>query len=442
MNQIKGDYVKRGTDAKVAIIGAGPSGITAAKHLIQVGISNLVVFEKNNQVGGNWVYSPDPSHSSVYESTHIISSKKFSQYHDFPMPDDYPDYPGHKLLLKYFQDYATHFGVDKYIKFNTTVNKTKLNADQTWTVETDNGEDIFDYLIIANGHHWDPRYPNYPGEFTGEYLHSHLYRTHFPFKDKRVLIIGGGNSACDITVDICRHASYTGLSWRRGYYVVPKFMMGSPPDQFIAKMRWLPEVIQRTINRISLRIMVGKYSSYGLPNPDHKLLSSHPIANSQLLYYLRHGEIHPKPDVERFEGKMVHFKDGSTEEYDTIVVATGYKISFPFLEEKIPNFTDIDVPLYMRMYTPKFPTMVIIGLVQPQGCIWPLSDTQAQVFANYIVGNYDFPENVQDLIDKELREHKKKYVESPRHSTEVNYHKLQKQLFKAVPKSAPKWSTS
>ena len=147
-----------GKNAKVCVIGAGLSGITAVKHLLHVGIKNITTYDKNNQVGGNWIYSPYPSHSSDYESSHIISSRELSQYHDFPMPTEYPDYPNHELLLKYFQDYAAHFGVNDYIQFNSEVESTVQTDDKKWQVTLKDGSsDIFDFLIVASGHHWNPR---------------------------------------------------------------------------------------------------------------------------------------------------------------------------------------------------------------------------------------------------------------------------------------------
>ncbi|MCL4254438.1 MAG: NAD(P)/FAD-dependent oxidoreductase, partial [Anaerolineae bacterium] len=221
--------MKRGKDVRVCVIGAGPSGITAAKHLLQAGIQNVVVYERNNQVGGNWIYSPDPSHSSVYETTHIISSKKLSQYHDFPMPADYPDYPSHQQLLKYFHDYARHFGVDKVTEFNTEVKHITKTADDGWDVTLHDGRvEHFDHLLVANGHHSVPKMPTYQGNFEGEFIHSHDFKHNRPFKDKRVLVIGGGNSACDIAVETGRVSAFTGISWRRGYHIVPKFVFGLP----------------------------------------------------------------------------------------------------------------------------------------------------------------------------------------------------------------------
>ena len=105
---------------RVCVIGAGPSGIAAAKNCLESGL-DVVVFEKNDKVGGNWVFNAKTGHSSVYENTHIISSKTWSVYEDFPMPADYPDYPSHAQLQAYFESYARHFGVYERIRFGTEV---------------------------------------------------------------------------------------------------------------------------------------------------------------------------------------------------------------------------------------------------------------------------------------------------------------------------------
>ena len=436
--------MKIGKDVSVCVIGAGPSGITAVKHLVQVGITNIVCYDKNNQVGGNWIYSPDPSHSSVYETAHIISSKKLSQYHDFKMPEDYPDYPGHKLLLKYFQDYANHFGVTKYIQFNTEVANTEVKEDGSWEVTLKDGsKKTFNYLIVASGHHWNPSIPAFQGTFTGEVMHSHYYKSHLPYKGKRVLIIGAGNSACDISVDVSRYASFTAISWRRGYYVFPKIVFGQPGDVFASRTNFLPRWMRRILFRLTYKITVGSNEKYGLQKPDHKVLSSHPILNSQFLNHLRHGDIHPRKNVKEFNGKMVTFEDGLKEEYDAIIMGTGYKISFPYLHYDQLNYENKkEVNLFLKIFHPDFPTLGIIGLFQPQGCIWPASDTQAQIMANYIVGNYKLPKNINKEIKKETDEIKRNFLPTYRHLTEVEYHSFQKRLDKQVPKKAPVWNNS
>ena len=426
--------MKHGQSARVCIIGAGPSGITAGKNLLQMGHTNFVIYEKKDQVGGIWLYSPDASQPSIYETAHLITSKSMSAFSDYPMPDDYPDYPSHKLLLKYFQNYAEHFGVVPYIEFETCVASAVKQADDTWQITLDDGRiEAFDYLIVANGHHWNPRLPEYEGNFTGEFIHSHIYRTPLPYRGKRVLIVGGGNSACDIAVDIARHADFTAISWRRGYYVVPKFMFGLPPDQFNAKTHWIPTWIHKRLNFLTWYLVTGGNKRHGLPVPEHALTESHPVINSNLLYHIRHGDIFPRRDIQRFDGQTVYFTDGTSEDYDTVIVATGYKITFPFFDISFLDYTQSDVDLYLRMFHVDHPSLVFMGLIQAQGCLWTLSEVQAQLMAHYVMGTYQRPTDIKERIQKEIDHIKRNYSQSIRHNLEVNYHRYQKQLLNDMP---------
>jgi cation diffusion facilitator CzcD-associated flavoprotein CzcO len=432
--------MRRDKSARVCIIGAGPSGITAAKNLLQVGLENIVVYEKGDQVGGNWVYSPRLSHSSVFETTHIISSKTMSQYLDYPMPQEYPDYPSHKQLLDYFQGYIRRFGLEPYIRFNTEVTKAEKNSDETWHVTLGDGAvETFDHLLVCNGHHWDPRLPEYPGSFTGEFIHSHDYKQAESFRDKRVLVIGGGNSACDIAVETSRVSAFTAVSMRRGYYIIPKFLMGLPTDVLAAKNEFLPKWIRMPMFGLLLRLAVGIPQMYDLQKPDHKLLQAHPTANSELLDFIRHGKVHPRRDIQRFEGKCVHFVDGKAEEYDAIIAATGFKITFPFFDKSFIDFSGRDVPLYLRVFHPDHPSLYFIGLVQPQGALWPLSDIQAKLVANYIAGNCDLPADIRQRVEQETQRSRKLFLASPRHSVEVEYSPYHKSIEQHIPDSAPAW---
>lgn len=427
----------RDTTARVCIIGAGPSGITAAKNCLQVGLRNIVIYEKNDQVGGNWVYSPRLSHSSVFDTTHIISSKRMSQYADYPMPADYPDYPSHKQLLTYFQGYAEHFGVLPYIRFNTEVRSAEKQPDETWRITLGYGRvEHFDYLMVANGHHWHPRMPTYPGQFSGEMLHSHDYKTAAPFKDKRVLVIGGGNSACDIAVETSRVSAFTAISMRRGYYISPKFSMGKPSDVAAAPTAYLPDFLRLPILRLFYRINVGNLEDYGLERPQHDILQQHMTMNSELLYFLRHGTVHPRRDIARFEGSNVYFVDGRCEEYDTVIAATGFIITFPFFDKSFLDYSEGDVPLYLRVFHPDHPSLFFIGLVQPLGCIWPLADAQAQLAANFMVGHYQTPPDIRQRIQREVAGMKRQFIKAARHTIEVEYHKHLWALQRELPKTA------
>jgi cation diffusion facilitator CzcD-associated flavoprotein CzcO len=432
--------IKTGPDARICIIGAGPSGIAAAKHCLQAGLTNIVVYDRNREVGGNWVYSDDVDHSSVYETAHIISSKRWSQYHDFPMPDHYPDYPSHRLLKEYFQSYARHFGVMDYIRFNTTVTHAHENPDHTWQITLHDGSvETFDHLIVCNGHHWNPRFPSYPGTFSGEIMHSHSYRSHLPFAGKRVLVIGGGNSACDIATDICRHAAFTAISMRRGYYIIPKFVFGDPPDVANARFRWLPFRVRQALNFLIWYLVTGGNHRYGLQKPEHGILEVHPTLNSDLLVRLRHGDIHPRVDIDHYDGQRVVFKDGRSDEYDVIIAATGYIITHPFFDRSFLDFSEGDVPLYLRVFHADHPTLYFVGLVQPQGCIWPLSDTQSQIVANRILGTWSPPADIRERIAAEVDHIRRSFRSAARHTVEVEYHAYQQQLFREVPANAPRW---
>jgi cation diffusion facilitator CzcD-associated flavoprotein CzcO len=426
---------------KACIIGAGPSGITAAKNLIQVGITDFIVFEKSQDVGGNWVYSEQGKHSSVYETTHIISSKTMSAYADFPMPENYADYPSHEELHEYFNDYATAFGVRDYIQFGTSVSAAKLNDEGNWEITlADNSTHEFENLLVCNGHHWDPRMPQYEGTFDGELLHSHQFKNNRGFEDKNVLVIGGGNSACDIAVETGRVSKQTWISMRRGYYFIPKFLLGKPVDVLNEGVGFIPDWIRKIVFKFFLKISVGSYEDYGLQKPDHEFLTSHPVVNSELLYFIRHGKIIPRKDIERIEGKQVHFTDGTSITADVIIAATGYKMTFPFLATSLVDFESNDVRLYKKVIHPSISNLYFIGLVQPMGCIWPLADAHAKLAANRIVGNYEPPSDMERKIDKDMSDIKSKYMNTPRHATEVRFDEHLAELMREIPNDAPEWA--
>ncbi len=421
---------------RVAVIGAGPSGITAVKNLRDAGIPEVVCFDRNEAVGGNWLFQPESSHSSVFETTHIISSKTLSQYHDFPMPSSYPDYPSHQQLAAYFQDYARHFGIEDSIRFRTTVEQIEPAADHRWAITTTRGgeqsTEIFDAVAIANGHHWRPRMPTYPGHFTGTMLHSHDYKRAAPFAGQRVLVIGGGNSACDVAVETARVSAGTDISWRRGYYIVPKFIFGMPSDVVGMRTRWLPRRVRATLNAWLLRALQGPNRRYGLPEPDHAFGSTHPTVNSELFYAMRHGHIGPRPDIARFDGRTVHFVDGTQDDYDVIIACTGYWIAHPFFRREVLDYSTGPVPLYLRMFPEQYPTLAFIGLFQPLGCIWPAAELQAKVMARRWTGAWQPPQDLAGAIARELAHPDYPQLDTPRHTITVDYHRFKKRLLREL----------
>lgn len=419
---------------RIAIIGAGCSGLTTIKKLVEANLKDITCFEKNSQIGGNWVFTANKGHSSICETTHIISSKSMSQFSDFPMPDNYPDYPDHQQVLAYFQAYARHFHLEKYIRFNTAVLHVEKTEKAHWRVYLNDGSCAdFDYLLIANGHHSVPRHPSWKEDFTGEYLHAHDYKSNRGLEGKHVLVVGAGNSGCDCAVEASRVAARVDLSLRSPQYIIPKFFMGQPTDSFAASLQWLPQTVQDWLQKISLRIQIGRYRDYQLPEPDFPPTRAHPTINSELLDKIRHGKVHPRQGIKEISGQTVFFDDGSSTQYDVIIAATGYKISFPFFDSAFIDWENAtNIPLYLRMFHPQHPRLIFIGLVQPQGCIWPLSEIQARLAGQLITDKIQLPANWHEQAYLEGKYLAQQFIPHPRHAIEVHYWPYLKKLYRIL----------
>ena len=422
----------------VCIIGAGPSGLPAIKNLIDAGIS-VIAYDYNSDVGGNWIYNENESHSSVFETTHIISSKTLSQYEDFPFRPEVSDYPSHEELRHYFQSYAKHFKLYQHIEFNTLVKSCERKDNGLWEVTTIKDElkqvVIFTDLVVCNGHHWEPKYPNYPGKFSGSFLHSHQYKKAAPFAGKKVLVIGGGNSACDVAVESSRVSAKTAISWRRGYRIIPKFLMGKPTDVFATKMRFLPIYLRNFLAGLIAKINNGSNNVYGLQKPSHKFGATHPTINSELLYKIRHGKITPKVEIDHFEGRKVFFKDDTNEEFDVIIACTGFALAHPFFDEKFLNYREGPVPLYLKMFHPKYENLFFIGMFQPLGCIWPGAEQQSKLLALTIKKAWKRPSNIKYLCEREVSHPHMRQINTNRHRITVDYHRFMRDLKSQIKKA-------
>ena len=370
-----------------AVIGAGSSGLAAAKNFREAGY-DVTILEREDDLGGNWNFGKPTAR--VYRSTHTISSKPGTEYPDFPMPADLPDYPHHTQILQYLRQYAKHFDLLPIIRFQAGVNRAEPVAEGVantrWRVTLENGESReFDALVVANGHNWFPKQPDYPGTFTGHALHSAEYRDPGIFVGKRVLVVGGGNSGCDIVVEAAQNAEHAWHSTRRGYWYMPKYLMGMPADQVNDRMLALrvPLWLRRALAMIGHRMAVGSPARSRLPVPDHKLFETHPIVNSLLPYYVGHGDITPKPDVARLDGRTVHFADGTTADVDVIVYATGFLIRFPFLDDRHLNWQGDRPRLYLNVFHPVYDTLFVAGLIQPDSGQFGLVHWQTRAAALY-----------------------------------------------------------
>jgi dimethylaniline monooxygenase (N-oxide forming) len=418
---------------RVCVIGAGSSGIAACQVLDARGIA-FDCFEAGSQVGGNWRYLNDNEMSSAYRSLHINTSRDVMEYASFPMPKTLPNYPNHYQIAAYFDAYVDHFGLRDKITFRTEVIRV-APLDKGWEVtvrDRDTGVSRtagYRAVLVANGHHWDPRWPEppFPGadSFTGEQTHAHHYRVPEPYRGKRVLVLGIGNSAADIAVETASVSERTFLAMRRGAHVVPKYLLGRPFDA-LAKtpITRLPLAVQRLFLSTTLRIAQGRMTDYGLPEPDHKPLSAHPTVSADLLNRLGHGDITVKPNVARLDGDKVEFVDGSVERIDSIIYCTGYKISFPFLDPSIMDASGSNrVELFHRVVHPDRDGLYFIGLVQPLGAIMPLAEAQSEWVADLLDGTARLPSRaaMRREIAAYTRRTARRYVASKRHTIQVDF---------------------
>jgi len=415
------------------VIGAGSAGITACQVL---GARRMPFdcFEKGSKVGGNWRYENDNEQSSAYRSLHINSSRKLMSYKAYPMPDDYPDYPSHFQVAAYFDDYVKRFGLEEKISFRTEVVAAEP-VEGGWAVTVEDAEGKretrpYRAVLVANGHHWDPRWPEptFPGAegFTGEQMHVHHYRESDVLEGKRVLILGIGNSAVDLAVESSRIAEKTFLAMRRGAYVMPKYLNGRPVDEAAPAIATrLPLSVQRFFLKRMLDLAAGDMTAYGLPKPDHKLLEAHPTVSSELLPRIGHGDIAVKPNVDRFiADRTIRFVDGSEEEIDLVVYCTGYRITFPFLGPEVFEAKDNRMPLYRRVASVERSGLYFIGFIQPLGPTMPIAEAQAEWVADLLQGKSVLPppgEMQAEIADYE-RKQKKRFVASKRHTVEVDFH--------------------
>lgn len=378
------------------VIGAGPGGLAAARWLTACGVPFDLV-ERQRDVGGIWdIEAPG---SPVYESAHFISSKTLSAFRDLPMPASYPDYPSHAQVLAYLRDYAERHGVRRHAEFATEVVKTRPadapdGASQDWHVELATGERRrYRGVVVASGLQWTPKLPAIPMRFDGEVLHSSAYRSRGQAEGRRVLVVGGGNSGCDIAVDVSGSAKQAFLSLRRGYWFIPKHLFGVPADVFGHRGPELPHWIEQPVFERLLRLLLGDPTRLGLPAPDHRLFETHPVLNTQVLHALGHGDLAVKPDVRGLRERRVLFADGSEEEIDLVIFATGYRRVIPVLAPEVLAEGDV-ASLFLNLCHRRHPTLFVLGFFETDAGAYPILDLQAELVARLLRARRETPDRL------------------------------------------------
>ncbi len=411
---------------RTCVVGAGSSGIATVKALLDRGIP-FDCFEKSDQVGGNWVFGNRNGMSAAYRDLFINVSRERMAYADFPMPDSYPDFPHHTHIKEYFDNYTDHFGLREQITFETGVEHARKREDGVWEIGLDSGETrCYDALIVANGHHWDPRWPEpaFPGAdtFEGTQLHAHSYVENSIFAGKDVVVLGMGNSAMDIAVESSYVAANTYLAARKGAWIIPKYVFGKPIDQLPNNPR-IPFAIRQRMIHQTIKTLTGPPERYGLPKPDHKFGEAHPTVSGRILDRIAHGTIAPKPNIASLAGERVRFTDGSEVHADVVVYCTGYKISFPFFDTDFLAAPENHIELFRRVFHPDIGGLYFIGLLQPLGAIMPLAEAQSAWVGDFLRGEYALPSPAELRADiaSDQAAMRKRYIASKRHTIQVDY---------------------
>lgn len=360
---------------KYLIIGAGPVGLAHIKAFKLAHISFDAV-EADSDLGGNWLHG-------IYETTHIISPKKVMEYSDYPLPESYPEFPSGQLMLAYYQEYAQHFGLREHIEFNRKVVFVRPVENSLWEVTFDNDEvRIYKGVLVCNGHHWHRRLPEFEGHFDGEIMHSKDYKCPDQFKGKKIVVIGAGNSACDLASEAARVGKSAYISIRSSAWFLPKLISGYPLSYF--GKPWVPKFIQKTMLKIGLKIMIGDMERYGLPRPDHEIFEKHPTIGSEALHYIKHGRLTPKKGIKRLAGNKVIFTDDSEVEADLIVAATGFYLSYPFLPKELQRTKGSVAKVYGDFMLDDYKGLYLIGWQQARGGVGALAPTGADILSHLL----------------------------------------------------------
>ena len=422
---------------RVAVIGAGAAGLCAAKNLLARGVE-VVVYEIGTCIGGLWVYNNDSGLAPAYKSLHLNSETKVTEYKDFPFPPGSPLYPDHVGVRRYLESYAEHFGVKPHIRFKSKVVDVSPHGEG-WRVQVEGGPsndkaqdigDDFDAVVVASGHQGSPSHPAWKNDFTGEYLHSHTYRVPEPFRDKRVLVVGMGNSAVDIASDICVVTQSTTIAARSPVLVMPRMLFGVPTSRVLGRIEkaWMPWPLKRTMRELLVRIVHGRMEQWGFTTPKTR---THPTSHPSLMSHFVWNRITAKPGIESVQGQTVRFVDGSSATFDTVIAGTGYDVSLPFLAPALRPLDGHRPELFLRVVHPRQRGLYFAGMfnVAGGGNI-RMMDDQAEWITELVCGDLSLPDEatMRQVMDDEQSYLRRHFPGSPRYALELDPPYYRKQL--------------
>jgi Flavin-binding monooxygenase-like len=424
---------------RVAVVGAGASGLCVSKYLIEAGF-DVTVFEIGTQIGGLWCFRNDNDRSSCYRTLHINTSRGVTHFHDYDFDPQVQPFPDHRDMHKYLVAYADHFGVTPRIRFKTRVTAvrpafTPGKETPKWQVETEAGDVlVFDTVIVCNGHLTKPMHvPQFQNDFKGEYVHSHDYREPERFVGKRICVVGVGNSGCDIVSDVCVTAPRCVLVARSGVLVLPKLLLGVPFTDItnMLQQEWIPEWLRARLVRFMTWIVHGDMTKLGFKPLDAR---AHVTSNATVVNHIAYRRIVVKQGIAKIDGKRIHFTDGSAEEFDTLIAATGYLIDLPFLSPDIVPVENNSVDLYQRIVPPGWPGLYFMGMFNTNTALNMIYEYQARWIREIELGNAALPPEAEmrAAIDDRKRWVRGTYKASLRHTIEEEVVPYRKDLRRSL----------
>lgn len=412
----------------IGIIGAGAAGICGARHMLAQGF-DITLYEVGSHIGGMWVYKNDNNRSSAYKTLHINTARDLTAFEDFAFDETVQPFPDHLDMAKYLRDYADHFGITKYVRFNTPVKNVRPAehyAPETprWVVETESGETIeHDAMIVASGHLTKPlEVDMFRETFAGQYLHSHEYKEPAKFADKRVCVVGVGNSGLDIASDICTTAERTVLVGRTTPMVIPKLIFGRP---FWDAMKpfykpWVPSFVRDRVLRFLVWVVHGRMNGLGFGTQQKKV---HASSNANIINHIYYRRVIVKSGIDKFEGKTLTFPDGSSEEFDCLIAATGYLIDLDFMTKDVIEPKDNRLELYMRIVPPQWRGLYFLAFFNSDSALNWIANEQAKWIAEFESDRAALPTKaaMQEEITQRRTRLEEAFEASPRHGIEVEH---------------------
>lgn len=411
---------------RIAVIGAGAGGLCVARHLLAAGI-RVTVFEATAQAGGLWVYGNGTS--PAYDSLHLNSEAAVTAYPDFPFPPGTELYPDHRQVAAWLSDYARHFGVFPHIRFSCPVVSIQ-KAETGFVLQTPGGDEQFDAVVVASGHQSVPRHPPFAKDFTGLYLHAHQYRRPQPFAGKRVLVVGTGNSACDIAADIAPLTAATTMAARSPVLLMPRMFLGVPTARVLGRIEkpWMPWAMRRRIRGAIARLAHGRMEQWGFQTPR---TPTHPAGHHLLMGHFVWGRVTARPGVRRVCGQEVEFTDGSRAVYDCMIAATGYEVTTPFLPDDLCPVQDGALQLGLRVVSPAARGLYFAGYFNVSGgANIRMMDDQARLITALSTGSLRHPDlsEIKAEIDAETLHMRRTYPDNPRYALELDPLRYRRQI--------------